>query len=226
MTTSGTANFNLDFAEIAEESFERCGMELRSGYELKTARRSLNLLLVEWANRGYNLWTLEEGALLLSKGQSTYDLPADTVDLADHVVRTGVSFNQSDISISRISNSTYSSIPNKASQGRPVQLVVLRLTDNPKVVVWPVPDNDTYTLVYWRLRRIQDTGPGGTKTIDVPFRFLNAMIAGLAYYLSMKIPVDTQKRMELKLDYEQQFQLASDEDREKSPVRFVPRVSY
>jgi len=227
MTTSGTANFNLDVAELIEECFERCGAELRTGYDLKTARRSLNLLTVEWSNRGIHLWVIEEGSVVLTPGQITYSIPADTIDLLDHVIRTGSGTNQTDISISRISNSTYSTIPNKNATGRPIQVWIDRQRDNPEINVWPTPDqSQDYTFVYWRLRRIQDTGAGGTPTMDIPFRFLNCMVAGLAYYLSMKLPVDAPRRAELKMDYEQQLQMAQDEDRVKAPLRLVPRNMY
>jgi len=228
MTTSGTAMFNLDIAELCEEAFERCNSEMRTGYDLRTARRSLNLLTVEWANRGINLWTIEQGAVTLIPGQSTYDIPADTIDLMDMVIRTGTGQNQTDINISRIAEPTYATIPNKNVQGRPIQVWIQRLRDNPKITVWPTPDqSQPYTFVYWRLRRIQDAGNSGTQTMDIPFRFLNCMVAGLAYYLAMKLQgVDPGRRAELKMDYEQQLQMAQDEDREKAPVRFVPRVSY
>lgn len=227
MTTSGTAVFNLDVSDLIEESFERCGQELRTGYELKTARRSLNLLTVEWANRGINLWTIEQGEIPMVTGQATYDIPADTIDLLDMVVRTGSGQNQTDINISRISEPTYSTIPNKNALGRPIQVWIQRLRDNPKISVWPTPNEpgSQYTFVYWRLRRIQDAS-GSTQTMDIPFRFLNCMVAGLAYYLSMKLPVDPGRRAELKMDYEQQLQMAQDEDREKAPVRFVPRAMF
>jgi hypothetical protein len=226
MTTSGTASFNLDVADLIEEAFERCGVELRTGYDLRTARRSLNLLTSEWANRGINLWTIEQGSVSMVTGQSTYDIPADTIDLLDHVIRTGSGQNQTDINISRIAEPTYSTIPNKNATGRPIQVWIQRLRDNPKITVWPTPDpSQTYTFVYWRLRRIQDAG-GGTSTQDIPFRFLNCMVAGLAYYLAMKLPVDPSRRNELKLDYEQQLALANDEDREKAPIRFVPRAMF
>jgi hypothetical protein len=225
MTTSGTANFNLDISDIIEEAFERNGQELRTGYELKTARRSLNLLTIELANRGINLWTIEQGEIPMVTGQATYDIPADTIDLLDMVVRTGSGQNQTDINISRISEPTYSTIPNKNALGRPIQVWIQRLRDNPKISVWPTPNEpgSQYTFVYWRLRRIQDAS-GSTQTMDIPFRFLNCMVAGLAYYLSMKLPVDPGRRAELKMDYEQQLQMAQDEDREKAPIRFVPRV--
>jgi hypothetical protein len=236
MTTSGTAGFNLDVAELCEEAFERCGSELRSGYDLRTARRSLNLLTVEWANRGINLWTIEQGAIPLVAGQATYNLPVDTIDLMDMVIRTGTNQNQTDINISRIAEPTYSTIPNKNAQGRPIQVWVERLTGattptgvaNPRITVWPVPDNSQpYTFVYWRLRRIQDAGSGGTKTMDIPFRFLNCMVAGLAFYLAMKIQgVDPNRALMLKQEYEQQLQFAQDEDREKAPIRLVPRSMF
>jgi len=227
MTTSGTASFNLDLSELVEEAFERCGSELRSGYDLRTARRSLNLLTIEWANRGINLWTIEQGSVVLVPGQATYDLPADTIDLLDMVVRTGSGQNQTDINISRIAEPTYVTIPNKNATGRPIQVWIQRLRDNPKITIWPTPDSSqSYTFVYWRLRRIQDSG-GGTSTQDIPFRFLTCMVAGLAYYLSMKLAtVDPGRRAELKMDYEQQLQMAQDEDREKAPIRFVPRAMF
>jgi len=226
MTTSGTAVFNLDISDLVEEAFERCGQELRTGYDLRTARRSLNLLTVEWANRGINLWTIEQGSVSMVPGQATYDIPADTIDLLDHVIRTGSGQNQTDINISRIAEPTYSTIPNKNATGRPIQVWIQRLRDNPKITVWPTPDqSQPYTFVYWRLRRIQDAN-SSTNTMDIPFRFLNCMVAGLAYYLAMKLPVDQARRAELKLDYEQQLQMAQDEDREKAPIRFVPRAMF
>jgi hypothetical protein len=222
MTTSGTAGFNLDISDIIEEAFERNGQELRTGYELKTARRSLNLLTVEWANRGINLWTVEEGVIPLVQGQETYNLPTDTIDLLDMVIRNGVAQNQTDININRISVSTYATIPNKNATGRPIQVWIDRQI-TPQINVWPVPDGNQFTFVFWRLRRIQDAS-GSTQTMDIPFRFLNCLVAGLAYYLSMKLPVDPGRRGELKMDYEMQLQMAQDEDREKAPIRLVPRT--
>ena len=225
MTTSGTATFNLDLSDIVEEAFERCGAELRSGYDFRTARRSLNLLFQDWANRGVNLWTLEQGTIPLGAGTATYARPVDTVDLLDHVIRTGSGTTQADITISRISSSTYASIPTKTSTGRPIQVWIKRL-ESPEITVWPVPDNSQpYTFVYWRLRRMQDAG-SATNTMDVPFRFLPALVCGLAYYLSMKIP-DAMVRMEvLKAQYDEAWNTASEEDREKAPVRFVPRYMF
>jgi hypothetical protein len=300
--TTGTTSFNLDLNNLVEEAFERCGQELRSGYDMRTARRSLNILTMEWANRGLNMWTVEQGQIVLATGQSTYALPIDTVDLLDHVVRTGTASNQSDINITRISESTYSSIPNKLANGRPIQLWINRQsgatgsttftlvggitsTDTtitvsnattlasagyikvdseiiyysgttsttlqncvrgqanttaaahttgtaifvpnlPAINVWPTPDaGTTYTFVYWRLRRMQDAGDG-LNGQDIPFRFIPCMVAGLAYYLSMKIPGAEMRLPTLQAEYERQFELAATEDREKAADRFVPREQF
>ena len=303
MATSGTSAFNLDLNNLIEEAFERCGRELRTGYDFRTARRSLNLLSIEWANRGINLWTVEEGQIPLVTGQAIYPIPVDTIDLLDHVVRqNNGTTNQIDININRISEPVYTNIPNKLTQGRPIQVWVNRQSGNinpttvtitsnlistdttipvsdasqlpsagfinlggeiisypnvsgnnlincargqngtlagshifgaaiqeqklPAINIWPTPNppGNQYTFVYWRLRRIQDAGGNGTITGDIPFRFLPCMVAGLAYYLSIKLPgVDPNRVIMLKTDYEQQWQLASDEDREKAAIRFVPR---
>lgn len=234
-TVSGTSSFNLDLNNLIEEAFERCGSELRTGYDLRTARRSLNLMTIEWANRGINLWTIEEGTIPLVQGQITYDLPADTIDLLDQVVRTGTGQNQTDINITRISESTYITIPNKNARGRPIQIWINRQSGAaypsgvkfPQVNVWPTPDqSDFYTLFYYRLRRIQDAGEGGTHMQDIPFRFLPCMVAGLAYYLSMKIPEALNRVEALKAIYDEQFQLAADEDREKASLRLAPRQQF
>jgi hypothetical protein len=305
MTTSSTTAFNLDLNDLIEEAFERCGLELRTGYDFKTARRSLNLLTVEWANRGINLWTVEQGQIVMNTGQATYALPNDTIDLLDQTIRqNNGTTNQIDINISRISEPTYMTIPNKLTQGRPIQVwinrqsgqtnnlasttlngaisatdVTITLTstvglatsgfikvDNetivysnisgnqllncsrgqantvaashltgasvfaqnlPSINVWPTPNaGGGYVFVYYRLRRMQDAGTGVTDQ-DIPFRFVPCMVAGLAYYISMKKPeVSPDRIMMLKTDYEQQFQLASEEDREKAPIRFVPRTIF
>jgi hypothetical protein len=228
MATSGTSAFNMDLTEVVEEAFERTGAELRSGYDLRTARRSLNLLFADWANRGINMWTFEQGTIPLIAGTATYDLPADTVDLLEHVVRTGAgsASTQADLNITRISVSTYATIPNKLQQARPIQVYIERRQEIPRITVWPVPDTSTtYTFVYWRLRRLQDAG-GGVNTMDVPFRFLNAMVAGLAYYLALKVPNGTQRLDVLKAQYDEAWDLASSEDREKAAVRFVPRHMF
>ena len=227
MATSGTTTFNPDLSEIVEEAFERCGGELRTGYDLRTARRSMNLMFTDWANRGVNMWTMEQGQQILTPGMATYNLPADTVDLLDHVIRTGAgsASTQADLTITRISEPTYSSIPNKLQQARPIQVWIERL-NTPRFTVWPVPDNSqTYTFVYWRLRRIQDAGDG-VNTMDMPFRFYNAMVAGLSYYLAMKVPGALERLQILKQQYDEAWQLAADEDREKAAVRFVPRQQY
>jgi hypothetical protein len=231
MTTSNTTAFNLEFTEIAEEAWERAGREMRSGYDLRTARRSMNLMTIEWQNRGINMWTIEEGTIDLVEGVATYDLPADTIDLLEHVIRTGAGnySTQSDLTISRISVSTYASIPAKLSQGRPIQVWIQRLRDNPKVTLWPVPDQGTllqpyYVLKYWRLRRLQDAG-AGVETPDVSFRFLPALTAGLAYHIAVKVPELADRIQMLKQIYDEQFDLAAGEDREKAPIRLVPRIS-
>ena len=225
MATSGTTAFDLDLSDIIEEAFERCGAELRTGYDMKTARRSLNLLFAAWANQGINLWTLDSGTLAMVDGTATYVLPADTVDLLEHVIRTGSGSvsTQVDLSMQRISASTYATIPNKLSEGRPLQLWIQRLA-TPQITVWPVPDaTSTYTLVYWRLRRIQDAG-NGVNTADIPFRFLPALVAGLAYYLALKIPGGIDRLPVLQQQYDAAWDAAISEDREKATLRLVPRT--
>jgi hypothetical protein len=241
VTTSTTA-FNPTLNELMEEAFERCGVEMRTGYHFRTARRSLNLLITEWANRGINLWTIEQGQIPLVQGQYVYDLPNDTVDLLEHVIRTspGQVSNQTDINISRISVSTYSTIPNKLTQGRPIQVWINRRSGQttdavgatpayPQINIWPSPDQGTlaspyYYFVYWRLRRIVDAGTG-VNVEDIPFRFQNALIAGLACKLALKLPEVSIDRMNiLKAEYAEAWEMAAGEDREKAPDRFVPRM--
>jgi hypothetical protein len=227
MATSGVANFNLDLAEIVEEAFERAGGELRTGYDLRTARRSLNLMFADWANRGINMFTFEQGTINLVPGTATYNLPTDTVDLLEHVIRTGagVESTQADLTITRISVSTYATIPNKLQQARPIQIWVERL-DTPRVTLWPVPDNSqTYQLVYWRMRRIQNAGDG-VNTMDMPFRFIPCMVAGLAYYLALKVPGAMERLQVLKMQYDEAWDLAAGEDQEKAAIRFVPRQMF
>jgi len=304
MSISGTATFNLDLTEIVEEAFERAGSELRSGYDLRTARRSLNLLFADWANRGINMWTFEQGTINLVQGQNTYPIPVDTVDLLEHVIRTGsnTASTQADLTITRISISTYATIPNKIQQARPIQVWFQRLdgqtssvgttlsttisatdttivvasavglpatgfvliesetinygyisgntlyncfrgqnnttaashssgvsvyTQNlPSVTVWPTPDNSTpYQFIYWRMRRIDDAGTG-TSTMDVPFRFLPCLVAGLAYYLALKVPNGATRLDILKSQYDEAWELAATEDRETAAIRFVPRQMF
>jgi len=306
MSTSGTSTFNLDLNNLIEEAFERCGSELRTGYDLRTARRSLNLLTVEWANRGINLWTIEQGQIDLVTGQALYPIPTNTIDLLDHVVRqnNGVASTQVDLNITRISESTYSTIPNKLTTGRPIQVWLNRQTGQsnsvatvlngsitstatsitvtdasqltssgfikidsevisypnivgnvltncargqngttaathntgaaitvqnlPCINVWPTPDagGGPYTFIYWRLRRIQDAGTNGTVEQDIPFRLLPCLVAGLAFYLSQKLPDGLARIQVLKAEYEEQWLIASTEDREKAASRFVPRMTF
>ena len=235
MTTTGTQSFNLDLNSLIEEAFERAGAELRTGYDFRTARRSLNLLTIEWANRGINLWTIEQGSIAMVQGQITYNLPVDTIDLLDHVIRTQSGIDQTDINITRISVSTYASIPNKNAQGRPIQVWIDRQSgatepttgiNYPTINVWPAPEQSNYyTFVYWRLKRIQDAG-NGTNTQDIPFRMLPCLVAGLAYYLAMKIPEAAPRIEMLKASYEEQWMLASSEDREKAAIRLAPRQMF
>ena len=303
--TSGLAAFNLDLNDVIEEAYERAGLEVRTGYEFRTARRSLNMLTIEWANRGINLWTIEQGQIVMNTGQPIYPFPADTIDLLDQVIRTQANgINQVDINISRISESTYSTIPNKLAQGRPIQVWVNRQSANtnattitlnggisatatsitlsttnglsttgfinigsetigygnvdgnqllncyrgqngttaaahltgvaivaanlPCINVWPSPNapGDQYIFVYWRLRRIQDAGTG-VNIQDIPFRFIPCLVAGLAFYIASKRPeVAPERVLFLKSEYEQQWLLASQEDREKASDRFVPRQLF
>jgi len=310
MTTSGLTSFNLDLNDMVEEAFERAGSELRTGYDLRTARRSLNLLFADWANRGVNMWTFEQNTITLVTGQPTYALPDDTVDLLEHVIRTSanVPTNQADLTITRISVSTYATIPNKLIQGRPIQVWVQRLSGGANaltgtvqatisatattipvtslegiptagfirigteligynetspaygatpaylynctrgqdgttaaahstgaamslvqknsITVWPTPNpGQTYQFVYWRMRRIQDAG-GGTKTMDVPFRFVPCLAAGLAYYIALKVPEGLARLDVLKQQYDEAWDRAAGEDQEKAAVRFVPRQMF
>jgi hypothetical protein len=302
--TSGATTFNLDLTELVEEAYERAGSELRTGYDLRTARRSLNIMFADWASRGINMWTFEPGVIDLVQGQNTYALPDDTIDLLEHVIRTGgnVAATQADLTITRISVSTYATIPNKIQQARPIQVWVQRfngqnspvsatlsttitsssteivlsnvvnlpasgfikidneiinygyITGNtlyscfrgqqnttaaahtagaivywaqvPAVTVWPTPDNaQTYQFVYWRLRRTQDAG-GGVNVMDVPFRFIPCMAAGLSYYIAGKIPSGFERIPMLKSQYDEAWQIAAGEDQEKASVRFVPRQQF
>jgi hypothetical protein len=303
-TTSGQTGFNLDLTDLVEEAFERAGGELRTGYDLRTARRSLNIMFADWANRGINLWTIETGTIDFVQGQNTYALPDDTIDLLEHVIRTGgnISSTQSDLTITRISVSTYATIPNKITQARPIQVWIQRYNgqtsptgltldgaitstatqitldstvglpaagfvkigseiinygyidgnvlyncfraqqnttaashaDNtavywqqvPAITVWPTPDNaQQYQFVYWRLRRTQDAG-GGVNVMDVPFRFIPCMAAGLAYYVAGKIPTGMERLPMLKAQYDEAWELAAYEDHEKAALRLVPRQTY
>ena len=305
-TTSGSAGFNLDLTELVEEAFERAGSELRTGYDLKTARRSLNLLFADWANRGINMWTFEQGTITLTQGLNTYAIPTDTVDLLDHVIRTqpNVASTQSDLTITRISVSTYATLPNKLTQARPIQVWYQRLDGQimpttavlatsidatadtivlsnvvglpaigyinldsetifynyidgntlsncfrgqngttaaahtasasakiyinnvPRVTMWPTPDgSQTYQFVYWRMRRVQDAG-SGVNVMDVPFRFVPCMVAGLAYYIALKVPGGIDRLQILKAQYDEAWMTAADEDQERAAIRLVPRQMF
>ena len=223
MATSGTTAFEMDFTEIAEEAWERAGREMRSGYDLRTASRSMNLMTIEWQNRGINMWTIDSGTISVVAGTAQYDLPADTIDLLDQVIRTnaGNATTQSDLTISRIGVSTYASIPNKLTTGRPIQVFIERLI-TPRINLWPVPDT-SYTFVYFRMRRVQDAG-NGVETPDIVFRFLPCLVAGLAYHIAMKVPELAPRIEMLKAVYDEQYALAAGEDREKTSENFVPRI--
>ena len=223
MTTSGTNSYNPDFTDLAEQAWMRVGQELRSGFQLKTARWAMNNLTIEWSSRGINLWTLEQGTLPLVAGQASYALPADTVDIIEHSIRTGTGLNQTDLNIARISVSTYASIPNKNTPGRPIQIYVERARDNPVVTLWQVPDTNEYTLVYRRMRRLQDAG-NGPNTADVPFRFIPCLVAGLAYQIGLMTPESAQLLPILQAEYERQWDIAAGEDRDRASVRMVPRI--
>ena len=223
MTTSGTASFNPAIDILIEEAFERAGSELRSGHDLRSARRSLDIMAAEWSNRGLNLWTIEESSIPMVAATQSYNLPSDTVDIIEAVIRTGSGVSQSDYDIDRVGVSSWASIVSKNQTGRPVQYYVQR-TNTPVVNIWPAPENNSYTLVYWRMRRIQDSG-AATNTMDIPSRFIPALVAGLAYYIAMKKPSLMDRVGFLKGVYEEQFQLAADEDRERIPLRVIPYVN-
>jgi hypothetical protein len=312
MSTSGVSTFNLDMGDLIEEAFERCGTQSRTGYDFRTAQRSVNMLTIEWANRGINLWTIEQGQIPvnINAGQISYPLPVDTIDLYDQLTRQGTGQNQVDINLTRVSGDDYLTIPTKNATGRPIQVWVDRQSGNvdstatttlaadasptattltvtstanlrsqgyinigsetilyqnigtanggnanqllncyrgvnnttaaqhyatdpvyinylPNINIWPtgVPGQQ-YTIIYWRMRRLQDAGNGVT-TQDIPFRFIPCLAAGLAFYISQKIVgMDLTRIPFLKSEYEEQFKLAADEDREKAAIRFVPRNMF
>lgn len=213
-----------DLPELFEEAYERAGLEMRSGYDLKTARRSLNLMTLEWANRGLNLFTIESGTQVLTAGTATYTLPANTIDLIEHQLRTGSGTSQVDTYLERISVSTYSQQTNKLITGRPTQIFVQRLATETKFTLWPLPDTtQTYTVAYYRLKGIDGlvSGIGGDMT-SVPPRFVPALVAGLAYYIAMKKPQSQMLVPMLKAEYETQFELASSEDRDRASIMLTP----
>ena len=212
-----------DLPELFEEAYERAGLEMRSGYDLKTARRSLNILTLEWQNRGLNLFTIESNTLSITAGTATYTLPSDTIDILEHQIRTGTGTNQTDTTIQRVSVATYAQQTNKETQGRPTQIYVQRLPTETKITLWPVPDSTTtYTLSYFRLKGIDGLTSGiGSSVTSVPPRFVPALVSGLAYYIAMKRP-ELLLEQQLKQEYEFQFQLAAGEDEETASIKFVP----
>jgi hypothetical protein len=221
MATSGTSTFNLEFDEIIEEAYERCGLESRTGYDMKTARRSLGLLLMEWANRGLNLWTIEQRSVAMVAGTNSYNLPTDTVNILSAVVRTGTGSAQQDITLDRISQNEYLHLPDKNTQARPAQYYLQRTT-TPVLFVYPAPDASTYTFQYYVVRRIEDVG-AFTNNADVVFRFMPCLVAGLAYYIAVKkVP---EKVPLLKQLYEEEFARAAMEDRDTASVYLTPEIS-
>jgi hypothetical protein len=218
MTTSGSRDFELDVADIIEEAYERCGIEVRTGYDAKTARRSLNLMFAEWANRGLNLWTIQQATLTLTKGQAQETLTPDVVDLLEVVLRR----DGTDFELSRVSRGEYLTIPNKTTEARPSQYYFDRKID-PVINIWATPENSTDQIVYYYVRRIEDADTL-TNTTDMPFRFYPCMVAGLAYYLAMK---RSPERIQLlKSVYEEEFQRASDEDEDRTPLKLQPSIQY
>jgi hypothetical protein len=218
MATSGSRDFNLDVGEVIEEAYERCGLEVRTGYDARTARRSLNLMFAEWANRGLNLWTVKQGTITLTQGQAQETLLDDVVDLLDVVVRR----DGTDFEVERISRGEYATLPNKTTQGRTSQYWLNRQVD-PVINLWAVPENSTDQLIYYYVRRIEDAD-SLVDTTDMPFRFFPCMVAGLAYYMAMK---RAPERVQLlKTVYEEEFQRAADEDQGRTPLKLQPSLSY
>ena len=228
MATSGAVTFSPDVGEIVEEAYERAGLQMVSGYDLRTARRSIDLILMEWANRGINLWCVSEYTQPLTSGLGSYTAsnqsPNVAVSILEAVLRTnpGNVSTQSDYDLSRISRNTFLSIPSKLAKGRPTQIYVDRQQGEIKLNLWPVPNDSNQQLVYTYIRRMQDSGPGGTYESDVPDRFWPALVAGLAYNIALKNPKASQRVPLLKQIYDEQFQYAAEEDREKSPFRLFP----
>jgi|TARA_B110000211_G_scaffold227959_1_gene283485 hypothetical protein len=218
MTTSDSRDFNLDVAEIIEEAFERCGLEVRTGYDARTARRSLNLMFAEWANRGLNMWTVQQGTVTLTQGQATETLLADVVDVLEVVLRR----DGTDYDLDRISRGDYVTLPSKTTQGRPSQFWFNRQIA-PVINLWAVPENSTDQLIYYYLQRIDDADTL-VNTTDMPFRFYPCMVAGLAYYLAMKRAPD--RIQLLKVVYEEEFQRAADEDEDRVPLKLQPSIQY
>ena len=218
MATSGSRDFNLDVGEIIEEAFERCGLEVRTGYDARTARRSLNLMFAEWANRGINMWTVEQGTITLTQGQAQETLLPDVVDVLEIVLRRG----NTDYEVERISRGDYVAHPNKTTQGRPSQFWFNRQI-SPVINLWAVPENSTDQIIYYYVQRIEDADTL-VNTTDMPFRFYPCMVAGLAYYIAMKRSPD--RLQLLKSVYEEEFQRAADEDEDRVPLKLQPSIQY
>lgn len=224
MSTSGTTAWNPDQTDIIELAGAMAGTELRTGNDLRLTRSALNVLLQSWTNRGFNLWAVTNATIPLIQGTATYNLPTDTIDVIEAAIRTGSSTTQSDITIRRLGVAQYTAIPNKTTPGRPVQFYVSRQL-TPTITIWPVPDlNSTYTLYYYYLRKMQDAGTTADLTMDTPVRFIPALIAGLAYYISVFKPELSSRSVGLKAMYDEEWELASGEDRERAPVRWIPRI--
>ena len=218
MATSSSTNFELDVAEYIEEAFERCGLEVRTGYDLTTARRSLNIMLAEWANRGLNQWTIEQRTQTVTAADTEYSLGTDVIDILSAVVRR----SSVDYSLSRISRDSYLSIANKTTTGRPTQFFLDRQI-TPNLKIWPAPENSTDVIYYDALTRIQDADTA-VNTLEVPFRFYPCLTAGLAYYLAVKkVPERVQM---LKVIYEEEFERAMGEDRDRSSFTVTPQYAY
>ena len=220
MALSGSTDFEPNVTEFVEEAFERCGLELRTGYDLRTAKRSINLMLAEWANRGLNQWTIDQATQTVTQGTTDYTLNSNVIDILDLVVRRTVNNTQTDISISRIGRSEYLNIPNKTTQARPSQYF-LDKSISPVLKVWPAPENSTDILVFNKLVRMDDADKP-TNTMDLPFRFYPCFVAGLAYYLSLK--KSPQLTPQLKAIYEEEFRRAADQDEDRASFRIRPRI--
>jgi len=218
MTTSGSVDFELNVADYIEEAFERCGLEVRTGYDLKTAKRSLNLMLAEWANRGLNQWTIEQRTFTATEGDPDVDLGTDVIDILSVVVRR----SGTDYALDRVSRDEFLNIPNKTSEGRPTQFFLDRQI-TPTLKIWPTPENSTDVIVYNALTRIQDADTQ-TNTLEVPFRFYPCLAAGLAYYIAMKRA--PQRIQLLKAVYEEEFERAMTEDRDRASYNVVPQYEY
>jgi|TARA_R110000850_G_scaffold11433_1_gene39229 hypothetical protein len=225
MATSGTFTFNLDLGDIIEEAYERCGIELRSGFDYRTARRSLNLLMLDWQNRGLNLWTVKGTTETLVAGTGSYTLNGKILDVVEAFMRTnaGDVSRQSDLTMQRISIAQYSHQTNKLLQGRPIQYWIERAPTGITVNVWPVPDaSQTWTFGYYYMERVEDSGSPASLDMDVPARFLPCLTAGLAYMIANKRAEAAPKLQFLKENYEEQWTMAADSDREKAALYVVP----